>query len=157
MLEIIVLVAVIILVVVSIKLINGKRDLNETRSLIEQEKYKAMKKPESANTNTDKYVALEKIKALLDSGVLTEDEFQSEKKSILAGIKTNLSGPSQQVNNDPVSALTQGEIIDELSRKGYRVKNKGSGKYKVIEPMGGIHSCASYEDLEDYARGILAR
>ncbi|TDN80361.1 putative oligomerization/nucleic acid binding protein [Salegentibacter sp. 24] len=40
---------------------------------------------ETAPSSTDKYDQLAKLKELFDSGVLTEEEFESEKKKILEG------------------------------------------------------------------------
>ena len=96
MLEIILLIGLIVLVIVLISASRRKRELTEVQTRIAEEEYKRVRKPRAQAQNPqDKYDALSKIKLLLDQGVLTAEEFEKEKKTILQRNKRdfNLSSP----------------------------------------------------------------
>lgn len=69
------------IVELDIATIKQYNDANEIKSYIEE--YKASKISNTKSDDKDKYDNLEKLKKLLDNNVITQEEFNSEKKKLL--------------------------------------------------------------------------
>lgn len=69
------------IVELDIATIKQYNDANEIKSYIEE--YKASKISNTKSDDKDKYDILERLKKLLDNNVITQEEFNSEKKKLL--------------------------------------------------------------------------
>jgi len=161
MLQTILLIGLIALVVVSISGSKRKRELTDIQTKLAEAEYEQKRKPAVQNLSShERYDALGKIKELLDQGVLTPEEFEKEKSTILSNAITTAQSIARGhigTNADPVSNLSEDKIIRELEKMGYMARKKGRDKWRIVEPLGGIATCKSLEEFQDYARGVLSR
>lgn len=121
-----------------------------------QQAQKPARQLPSAQSNTSRYEDLAKAKELRDDGILTEEEFQAEKKRILSGVSSAIK-TGVSVSPSPSARPDTDELVAELERLGYRTKPKSGGGWKIREPLGGVVTCNSADELAEYAQEKMSQ
>ena len=156
--EVILFFALIILLFFVIGLTRRKRDQITVQTELARQELRASPAAGPSTprlTPQERIDALAQLQELRDSGTLTEDEFQNEKRAILASARPT-TGASQNPST-VFDDLDEDGVVRELDLRGYRVRRKGAKKWRIDEPMGGTKVCTDFEALVDYARGVAAR
>lgn len=117
-----------------------------TKSQWDEKRLSAQK---SAKTNPSfKFEELRELGDLRDKGILTEIEFDEQKKKLLRDDMT-----SQKIDDrsSATDVATESDCTDALSKLGYRSTRKGS-TWIVKEPLGGTAKISDINALLEYTR-----
>jgi hypothetical protein len=140
MIELIILIAVIFVLVAITKAANRNSELSQAKAeaLKTETAYKrqpkiAVQMPTPALSLEERYSALESIKRLLDQGVLTEQEFQAEKESILNASKSPAVEAVTTASEPAPVEFDEAQCTLTLERRGYTVLKRTANIWRITK------------------------
>jgi len=150
MIGFIIIVALVVLVVALVKGTNEKSEPSEVKTQIAKEEYRKKKDQANLIRLNAKYEALERIKMMLDDGVLTIEEYDLEKNLILCTEAPQFEQKESQEEASEKRDLKN--LVSSLEGLGFSVIEKGDESWSVVSQTGETHLVQSKRDLERFYR-----